>query len=188
MKVSTAEFLEALFGGYLEEHPGFIEIREINKGQTPKQEFYSSVSALANGLEEFEGNVYFGAAPRQSRKGDKSAVNHVTCLWVDLDVGIEGHRKTSRFDTIEQARASIGKSEHVPSIVVFSGHGLQCYWLLREPEEACDPARVERIMKGLILAVGGDRRDTRHKPSYEAAQYSERQSTREAEAGHNSEV
>jgi hypothetical protein len=156
VKVSTVEFLEAVFGGYFEEHTGFVEIRQINTGQAPKQEFYSSVAELADDLGKFEGNLYFGVAPREIRKGDKSAIKHVTCLWVDLDIGSEGHRKNSRFDTVEEALESVTKSEHPPSIIVFSGHGLQCYWLLREPEEVTDPSSIEEIMKGLILAIGGD--------------------------------
>ncbi len=156
MTISTVDFLETLFGSYFEEHTGFIEIRQINLGQAPKQKFYSSVSELANDLGKFEGNVYFGVAPREARRGDKSAIEHVTSLWVDLDVGSEGHRKKSPFDTMEEALQSVGKFEHAPSIIVFSGHGLQCYWLLREPEDVGDPRSVEGIMKGLILAVGGD--------------------------------
>ena len=156
MTISTGEFLEVVFGSYFEEHNGFIEIRQINTGQVPKQEFYSSVTELANNLGKFEGNIYFGVAPRKERKGDKSAIKYVSCLWVDLDVGSEGHKKKSRFETVEEALESVEKFEHAPSIIVFSGHGLQCYWLLREPEDVSDPRPVEGIMKGLILAVGGD--------------------------------
>lgn len=156
MKISTPEFLEALYGSYLEEHTGFIEIRQINIGQVPRQEFFSSVSELVNDLSRFEGNIYFGVAPREAWKGDKSAVKYITCLWIDVDVGMEGHRKESRFSTVKEALESVGKFEHAPSIIVSSGHGLQCYWLLREPEEVTDLMTIEGIMKGLILAIGGD--------------------------------
>lgn len=156
MKATTVEFLESVFGSYYQDHFGFIEIRQINTGQAPKQGFYSSVVELVNDLGKFEGNIYFGVAPREVQKGDKSAVKYITCLWIDVDIGMEGHRKESRLTTVEEASESIGKFEHVPSIIVFSGHGLQCYWLLREPEEVSDPKLVEGIMKGLILALGGD--------------------------------
>ncbi|MGB8658083.1 MAG: hypothetical protein WCE90_09920 [Candidatus Zixiibacteriota bacterium] len=156
MKIPTPEFLEALYGSYLEEYAGFIEIRQINIGQAPKQKFYPSVTEVVNDLGKFEGNIYFGVAPREVQKGDKSAVKYITCLWVDVDVGIEGHKKESRLTTFEEGLESIGKFEHVPSIIVYSGHGLQCYWLLREPEEVIDYQAVEGIIRGLIQVIGGD--------------------------------
>ncbi len=48
---------------------------------------------------------------------------------------------------------------HTPSIIVNSGGGLHCYWLLREPEPVDTPERMERvetIMRGIAARIGGD--------------------------------
>lgn len=96
-------------------------------------------------------NIYFGIASRRNA-GDGSLENcgllHV--LFVDLDFK----------DTPgAEARAKLTRFPFTPSIVVRSGGGLHCYWILKEPfdlQDSEDRKRVKNLLRRLALALGGD--------------------------------
>lgn len=79
-------------------------------------------------LSEKKENVYVGMGlqnmPKRRRtRGKAKDVQAITCFWADLDFGKKGappDKKGARFLASE-----IGRE---PSIVVHSGHGLQCFW------------------------------------------------------------
>lgn len=54
-------------------------------------------------------------------------------LWVDLDIADPVHKKPNLPPSEREALALLDSLGLAPSIVVHSGHGLQAWWLLREP-------------------------------------------------------
>lgn len=90
-------------------------------------------------------SVYFGCATRKGG-GDKGHCNEISAYWADID-----------FKTIpeEEAWKLIRQFPIPPSVIVASGGGLHCYWLLANPEPARDP-RVEQILRGLARALRAD--------------------------------
>jgi putative DNA primase/helicase len=83
-------------------------------------------------------DVYVGVSlspqdfgPEKRCPSDKAA--GIVALWADLDVRDQVHTKQNLPPTIEDA-LSLVPPPFTPSIVVHSGHGLQCWWLLKEPE------------------------------------------------------
>jgi|CZKX01.1.fsa_nt_gi hypothetical protein len=62
---------------------------------------------------------------------DKAA--GIVALWADLDVRDLVHTKQNLPPTIDDALGLV-PPPFTASIVVHSGHGLQCWWLLKEPE------------------------------------------------------
>lgn len=104
--------------------------------------------------------VYFGVAKRRDRRGDKKHCVSAGALWSDLDGKCFDpadvlHGKALAF-------AELGKrlpEELQPSIVINSGGGLHCYWVLREPYTFDDAAAVEAFeaqLRGLAAHLGGD--------------------------------
>jgi putative DNA primase/helicase len=85
-------------------------------------------------------NVYMGCslAPdtqqvpssRVRVRSDNSA--GIAGLWADIDIAHEVHQKQNLPATVEAALEALPQ-EHPPSIVVHSGHGLQCWWLYVQP-------------------------------------------------------
>jgi hypothetical protein len=82
-------------------------------------------------------DVYVGAAlspndfgPHRRCEAEQSA--GITSLWIDLDVAGDEHSKPNLPPTIEDALSLI-PSDLPPSVTVHSGHGVQCWWIFREP-------------------------------------------------------
>ena len=155
--VKQSDFLKALFAKYFKEHKGFIEIREIN--DSPKCSFFDSIELLIEEInnKRFNGNIYFGVAPRSIRKGNKSTLKYITSLWADIDYGDIGHKKKSPFVDKKTALSAINKFPITPSIIVSSGYGLHCYWLLKSPVAITEPDFIESILKNIIIKLKGDK-------------------------------
>jgi len=153
---TQADFLAALFEPYFLEHKGFIEVRVINDGFV-KSVFCPSIEELKDKIFTLKGNIYFGACPRTtSGDGTKRSVKHILAIWCDIDFGEEGHKQRSKWNNEEEALEAIQDFEFHPSVIVSTGHGFQCYWLLNEPQEIEDIVSVEGVMRGVSGHLGGD--------------------------------
>jgi hypothetical protein len=96
-------------------------------------------------------NLYFGPATRKTRDSGKlencGALND---LFSDIDFKLTPE---------PEAMAKLEGFLLKPSIVVRSGGGLHCYWLLREPfdlQDFEDRKRAKNLLRRLALELGGD--------------------------------
>lgn len=99
--------------------------------------------------------VYFGVATRQPGfgKGDRAHCCELPALWVDIDTYKLNITKEQAID------AASNQIEYPPSIIVDSGGGIHCYWLLREPIDIRKTDRDEQIvdvLKQLAGILAGD--------------------------------
>jgi len=149
------EFFQALFEGTT----GYIEIRTIRDSKKVKQYFYPCteidhlVTHLTNDNQPYfeDANVYFGVCSRKKKQGKEKDVGEIKCLWVDLDCKTKKGRK--------EVLKKVKEFELSPSIIVSSGHGLHCYWLLNRPypiNNNKDKVNAKGYLKGLALVLGGD--------------------------------
>jgi len=91
--------------------------------------------------------VYFGANPRTSRGGSKAKdVILARCLFADFDDGATYH------DVMRRIRLA---GLPAPTVVIQTGGGIHCWWLLAEPVK--DMAAWTRRMKQIIAATGADK-------------------------------
>ena len=152
--MNTQQFLETLFPDL---RNGYIEIRLLNKGKTPKTIYYSSIADLFNDRNNIahlnqEYNVFFGVCPRKEKRGNKEAVNYVWNLWADLDGKDFVNGKPEALKRIKSFLIQ-------PSIVVDSGNGYHVYWRLKEEVDVSTPEglkRVEAYLKALVVALNAD--------------------------------
>ena len=116
-------FLEALFSDHLVKYGGYIEIlhKRINQNFPDSPLYFNSISGLLDKFDSFTGNTWFGVAPRETERANKKAINYISCLWTELDIGVEGHKDPGEFNTKEDAFEFINKFELKPSIIVESG-------------------------------------------------------------------
>lgn len=132
-----------------------VEVRCLRKRgeKTETKQYWEPASCLIDVLDNLSAlnrdgwNVYIGANPRPKAKatGDK-CIDLARTLFVDFDGGC----------TVEEARRrlkSAGLPE--PTLIVFSGHGVHCYWSLVEP--LYDLSKWTAMQKRLIALLGSDK-------------------------------
>ena len=134
------EFVRALFDGAT----GYMEIREIDKAGNVKQLFLKR-GEIANYKPPNDKNIYFGVYDRSREDGTSKSCESTGALWADYD---DGRSLTSIKADISEA----GLPE--PSIVVNSGHGLHCYWLLTERTSK----DITSLLKAIASKTGADPR------------------------------
>jgi hypothetical protein len=111
------------------------------------------VETFAARWDQPERALYFCVAtlkPGITRRA-KENLSELVCLHADLDLkGIIESRK--------QIEGAIKRLPLRPHLVVFSGHGLHCYWLFDRalPADEKNVARVERLLKLLANVLAGD--------------------------------
>jgi hypothetical protein len=154
MTATLHDFLAALFRHL---PPGFIEVRVIEdrkRGPLVAREWYESTDALEQDLprlraiaEKSNAAIFFGVLPRRAT-GLGEAKDTIAGLvtWADLDF--------KDFPGGEaEARKRLAELPIPPTIIIRSGHGLHCYWLLREPAE---PDLLSRLSRGIARAISAD--------------------------------
>jgi hypothetical protein len=82
-------------------------------------------------------DLYVGVGLAANRHGPNerckaSCTVGIPALWIDLDIAGTAHQKPNLPPTIEDALRLI-PTDLPPSMIVHTGHGVQCWWLLREP-------------------------------------------------------
>jgi hypothetical protein len=92
-------------------------------------------------------HILFGVATREGGGGTKENARELPCLYADID-----------FDTFKggerEAKKLLKKFPLQPTIIVKTGGGFHCYWLLKEPIEAT--TEIEGYLKGIARALKAD--------------------------------
>src|SRR5262249_8240434 len=106
----------------------------------------ADAAALAAG---HQGNVYFQVALASKDHGvaARCPADQVACLvalHADIDIAGPPHKKPNLPPTEADARALLDDMPLKPTVVVHSGHGLQAYWLLKEPLALNSPEDREK--------------------------------------------
>lgn len=104
-------------------------------------------------------NYWIGVGLRRDNQGGKKEnLLALTAAFADVDCGAAGHKGAPKYQTKAEALAAIEAFPLRPSLVVDSGGGFQPYWLFRQPVKLDQEsiAHLERINRGLALALGGD--------------------------------
>jgi len=138
-----------------------IEIRYKSKNGRMESFFSNDLEEINKKVEVLKthNDIYFGIAPRKNTdSGKKGNCSSISSLWVDIDCGQDGHKKSSFFESKEAALAHIRKLPIVPSVIVDSGNGLHLYFFVNEKlildEETI--LSVEKANRQLGLIYGGD--------------------------------
>lgn len=100
-------------------------------------------------------NVYVGVALHNEEHGINSRgtaqkTAGIVGLWVDLDISDPVHKKDNLPTTITQVEEMLDRFGPAPSIILHTGHGLQAWWLFREPwifDSAQDQATAGNFVK-----------------------------------------
>lgn len=106
----------------------------IAAGQANNNEVLDREAAVNRLLRlEHTPNVWFGASALDGNGYGSANCLHTSALYADVDVGSEGHKKPSFFDTVEDALSYILTAPVIPTCIWFSGHGVQVMYRLDKP-------------------------------------------------------
>ena len=146
-KSEAVRFFEALFPWR-----SYVELRFLKDSAQRTWIETHQIGEILRTAQEYSKkgwNVYFGVASRKTPSGgSKSDLDYVNVVWVDLDCDKLGISKDRYIEELTQWLLP-------PSVIVDSGHGLHCYWILKEPVK--DFHEIEKINLGLAKALkGGD--------------------------------
>jgi len=114
-------------------------------------------------------NTYYTVNPRSSLpvnhsgkltgQGTKENIREVIAFYADVEAGQDGHKKTSFYQTKEDALKTIRSFKYRPSFIIDSGHGYHCLWLFKEPYilgEDVDLEYYEAMNRGIQKALKAD--------------------------------
>lgn len=154
-------FFGIIFSTGLKAGMGEIEIRTFPKGRGASSNFFISEGNAAAWAGEVCNNgidAYFGVNLRVNRGGRKENIHFLNAFHAEVDYGKDGHRKECRYETYPDALDSIQAFDPEPTILVHSGGGFHCYWVLEAPIPVEDYGieLLERINKNLSKRIGGD--------------------------------
>lgn len=140
----SQEFLVEVFG---ENPPGKILIWE---GGTKHSSYFGDPYEC--GDENFGRlDAYVGVATRIEGlglyvRGSADQLSHLFGFWLDVDYFSEGaHAKKDLPPDEESAMKVVAEMPLKPTLVVHSGHGLQAWWLFKEPQSCSDQIQVNEL-------------------------------------------
>jgi len=156
--LTASDFFNELFEPSFNSERGNIEIRTFKPAS---QNFYGSemdAAEQAYHLLQRGIDVYFGVNPRIGGAGKKENVHYVSAFHVEVDYGKTGHKKESPCQTYDEALNSIQSFNPEPTVIIHSGGGFHCYWVLSNPVKVSDIGIdiLESINKNLSQKLGGD--------------------------------
>lgn len=158
----AADFLFSIFGNY---QTGFVTLfttptKHATFLSLHTENWHLKAGTAAVLVRERE-NVYFaigvqGQQPRKGR-GNQAGVVALPGLWADIDVLGPNHSSANLPPTMEDAWSIVDAIPFKPTIAVYSGGGLQLYWLFREPIETVtekDRSAARRLSMGFQRLLG----------------------------------
>lgn len=83
-----------------------------------------------------DNDIYFGlglVGGTPKGRGKLEDITAIGCLWADIDIKCDAHKKTNLPMTQKDAELILTKVHLPPSIIVHTGHGLQAFWCFTEP-------------------------------------------------------
>ena len=135
--MTPTEFLTMLWG---EKPPGQVLIWTLPDKRSTWFGELRDVDCFVAEQEELGKDIYTGVslAPAKASLGSAHRISNnisagIAGLWADIDIAGVGHKKTKLPPNVYEAIETLKLVGYEPSIIVHSGHGLQCWWLCQEP-------------------------------------------------------
>ena len=146
--MTTRDFFNELYKGC---NDGFITITTLPERDT----YWFGVANIDAAADKAQAcgrltNTYFGVGLRKkmlahNMRGGVDDVMVLPALYADIDVKGPAHAQTELPESLERVMEFLAALPMRPSMVVWSGNGVHCYWLLAQPFVICTAQDRERI-------------------------------------------
>jgi hypothetical protein len=99
-------------------------------------------------------DIYFPVCPQvkalsEKERGTLASVQSMNCVWTDMDCQGGNHKQTN-LPTFEEVWEWVNSLPFLPSIIIFTGGGIHCYWLLDKPwifESSDDRQKAQELSR-----------------------------------------
>lgn len=156
----------ALFAPYRACGAAHVEVRcfpslwERPSGVAPRRWYPVTEEAFARAARDAalwrdRFDVYMGVLPRVRGGGKAEHLRLAGWIWADIDAGTETVHEALALLTAAVEEKNLPR----PHLIVLSGGGCHAYWRLCKPvpcRERADQERLRRVMKRLVLRIGGE--------------------------------
>lgn len=139
------EFLSQLFGAALDDdgQSFWILVWSLPSKKSSWCTTIADAEREATRLNNLGEDVYFGIglSPKNMGPNHRCMAKDIGCLvglWADIDIMDPVHKKPGLAGNVDIA-SRIATLRLRPTIIIHSGHGLQAYWLFKEPWIITDP-------------------------------------------------
>lgn len=135
MATQAETFLSALFSDKPEDPYILIWTLQEKKSHWCRN-VQDALNAVASNVEKKDIYVGVGLSPEDygpKQRGLADSVAGIVGLWADVDIADAAHKKTNLPPDSESAQALVQSMGIPPTILIHSGHGLQAWWLFKEP-------------------------------------------------------
>lgn len=150
-------FLADLFGGI---ERGHILVWLYDGDKQKESHWFTGADAAADFVATLKSrrvNAYVGVgiSPQDygiNRRCEKANIIGIGGLWADIDIQDVVHKKPNLPATVDDAKKIIDALPYEPTYIVSSGHGLQAWWMFREPwtfDSDAERADAENLAKRL---------------------------------------
>lgn len=97
--------------------------------------------------EKKEDCYYAGAVMKGDSSTSATNIAYMKEFILDIDVGSEGHKKQTAFQTIEEALAFLKKNFPVPTAIISTGGGLQIHYRLADKPTVADYEAISKRLQ-----------------------------------------
>ena len=146
---STALFLQTLLGRKpVDSH---LLVWRMPDKRSRSFSDISAAHAYIASIRDGDYDVYMGVGLSDrpvASAGVRYPINQVQgiyAFWADIDIQDEVHKKKNLPPNLFEARNLVNETGLPPTIIVFTGHGLQAWWVLEEPWMFGDAERNDAI-------------------------------------------
>jgi putative DNA primase/helicase len=156
--ITASDFFNELFEPGFNSECGNIEIRTFKPATQSFCKSEMEAAEKAYQLCQKGIDVYYGVNPRIGNGGKKENVHYLSSFHAEIDYGTTGHKKSPLHNNYEETLTAIQTFNPEPTVIIHSGGGFHCYWVLSNPVKGSDIgiSVLESINKALSFKLGGD--------------------------------
>ena len=149
--MNQTEFIEEIYGNKSDD--AWIHVWHL-KNKVPF--FYKTTADVIDHFKKHERDVYIAPCLRKEklehgqpggRRGGYDDIHGMVALYIDIDYANDAHKKTSLPPDRDSAINLIKTGELDPTVIVFTGHGIQGWWVFKEEWTLDSEAEKEQAQK-----------------------------------------